>query len=117
MKTSATAASLSFRVLSILAVLLSAMCGIALAQSSSKQSTDPERVYWINGRFSRKLCYGQDQNYRWNVRRRATGPRIHRVTWMQQRLHQPHARDGDGNAGHHAWARKYEPLSQEGFVN
>ena len=41
MKTSATAASLSFRVLRILAVLLLAACGRALGQSSSKQATDP----------------------------------------------------------------------------
>jgi pimeloyl-ACP methyl ester carboxylesterase len=42
MKTSATAASLSFRVLRILAILLLAACGRALAQYSSKQATDPE---------------------------------------------------------------------------
>ena len=41
MKTSATAPSLSFRVLRILAVLLLAACGSAPGQSSSKQATDP----------------------------------------------------------------------------
>ena len=41
MKTSATAASLSSRVLRILAVLLLAACGRAPGQSSSKQATDP----------------------------------------------------------------------------
>ena len=41
MKTSATAASLSFRVLRILAVLLLAACGRTLGQSSSKHATDP----------------------------------------------------------------------------
>lgn len=41
MKTSATAASLSFRVLRILAVLLLVTWGGALGQSSSKQATDP----------------------------------------------------------------------------
>ena len=41
MKTNVTAASLSFRVLRILAVLLLAACGRTLGQSSSKHATDP----------------------------------------------------------------------------